>query len=168
MRRTIEVKIEDEGRDKGKVFVLTEMPASQAERWAVRAFLALAHSGVELPDNIEGAGMAGIAVLGFTALSGVKFEEIEPLMNEMFACIKIKPDPSNGNIIRDLIEQDIEEVSTRLTLRQRVFELHTGFSLADVQSKSDVKTPTPGSSATQTSHGRSERSSVPARRRLPS
>ena len=41
--------VQDEGRDNGKVFVLTEMPASRAESWAMRALLALMANGVEVP-----------------------------------------------------------------------------------------------------------------------
>lgn len=167
MRRSLRVTIEDDGRDKGKVFVLTEMPASQAEDWAIRAFLALAHSGVELPENLEGAGMAGIAMLGFQALSGVKYEELKPLLAEMFSCVRIQPDPNNSGIVRDLIEEDIEDVGTRLTLRQKVFELHTGFSIGAGPLKSG-ETRIPSSSSIPTSPGRSAPSSVPARRRLPS
>jgi hypothetical protein len=40
-------------------------------------------------------------------------------------------------ITRALFENDIEEISTILKLRQAVFELHTGFSLADLVSISE-------------------------------
>lgn len=130
MRKTKDVVVALEGRDKGKVFRITEMPASQAEKWATRAFLALAHSGVEVPEYVSGAGMAGIAVLGLKALGGVSFEEAEPLMDEMMACVTIVRDPKQPMMAFGLMEQDTEEVSTRVLLRGEVFELHTGFSFA--------------------------------------
>ena len=127
MRKEAVITIEANGRDQGKVFHLKEMPASQAERWAMRALLALVRSGVELPDDVASAGMAGVAALGLKAFSGVKFEEIEPLLVEMMECVKAIPDPSKPKMIRDLVETDIEEISTRLRLRAEVFALHTGF-----------------------------------------
>lgn len=144
MRKTKVVDITAEGRDKGKRFLITEMPAMQAEQWAARAFLALAGSGVELPDNVEKAGIAGIAILGFQALGHARYELIKPLMDEMMQCIKIIPDPERAQYVRDLnfpppgdvnSEADIEEVNTIGFLRMEVFELHTGFSIRDVISK---------------------------------
>jgi len=42
----------DGGRDAGKQFQLTEMAAAQAERFAAKAFLALARNGVEVPGDL--------------------------------------------------------------------------------------------------------------------
>ena len=143
-RRVRDVTITAAGRDQGKVFRITEMPASQAERWAARAFLALAKSSVQLPDTVNQAGLAGLAGVasaGLTALAGVSFYEAEPLMIEMFSCISYLPGVDLPS--RPLIEEDIEEVATRAKLRMEAIELHTGFSLAAALSKL-------GSAATQT------------------
>lgn len=129
-RKTLTVTIDAAGRDQGKAFFIREMPASQAELWAVRAFLALARSGVDVPEDIASSGLAGIASLGLKALTGLKFEEARDLMAEMFDCIQIIPDPSKPNVQRALIEDDIEEVPTRLRLRKEVLELHVNFSTA--------------------------------------
>lgn len=126
-RKTQTVTIQDKGRDEGKVFVLTEMPASQAERWAVRAFLAMAHAGLEIPEDIANMGMAGIAAFGLRALGGISYAEAEPLLDEMFTCIQHIPDPARPDIVRKVIESDIEEVSTRFFLRKEVFGLHVNF-----------------------------------------
>lgn len=135
MRKEKKITIEDEGRDKGKVFVITEMPASKAEKWAAKALLALSRNGVELPEDVQSAGMAGIAVLGLQALVKLSFEEIEPLMDEMFACVQIKPGPNEfkrpllqAEDITDGSEEDVQEITTRLRLRKEVFDLHVGFS----------------------------------------
>ena len=58
-RKTIEYAVRDEGRDHNKIFVITEMPARQAMKWATRALVALVHAGVSLPDEIVGTGLAG-------------------------------------------------------------------------------------------------------------
>lgn len=119
--------VADEGRDQGKIFVLTEMAASRAEAWAMRAILALMAGGVNLPEGFERLGMAGMAEVGIKALAGLQWEVAKPLLDEMFACIKIQPDKSNPNLSRDLLEQDIEEIPTRVKLRAEVWKLHTGF-----------------------------------------
>lgn len=128
-RKQITVTIDTPGRDFGKAFRLTEMPASQAEKWAARAFLALAKSGVEIPDNIANAGLAGIATFGLKALGSMSFADAESLMDEMFQCVAIVPDPARPMVVRALIEDDIEEVSTRVRLRKEVFGLHVNFSM---------------------------------------
>jgi hypothetical protein len=146
MRKVATVKIDEEGRDRGKVFILTEMPASQAEKWATRAILALGRSGIDI-GVLQHAGMAGIAVAGLRALAGIAFAEAEPLMDEMFRCIAIQPDPQRPDFARPLIEEDIEEVRTRARLRSEVFALHVGFSSADALWTS-LKARSPSASAT--------------------
>ena len=140
MRKVLDVTISDAGRDLGKVFILTEMPASKVEKWAARAILALCKSGFDVPD---GAGMEFIAVAGLKALGGLNFFDAEPLLDEMMECVQIRPDPSKPNVVRALIEDDIEEVKTRLQLRAEVFTLHTNFSIGDALSKSKSGTTSP-------------------------
>lgn len=128
MARTVSnYTVTDEGRDNGKVFVLTEMPASRAESWAMRALLALMAGGVEVPEGFERMGMAAMAEMGIKALAGLKWEVAEPLLAEMWECVQIMPDPSKPHVVRALIEQDIEEVATRLKIRGEIWKLHTGF-----------------------------------------
>jgi len=123
------------GRDAGKVFLLTELPASQAERWATRALMAMARSGVDIPENLENAGIAGLATLGVRALAAMPYDEAEVLLAAMMACVQVIPDPSRPAVVRALIEDDIEEVGTRMLLRGEVIELHTGFSLGAVTAR---------------------------------
>lgn len=134
MRKTATLTITAEGRDQGKMFYLTEMSAWQAERWALKAFIALAKSGIDIPDDISSTGLAGIAQLGLKIFSGVSFDDAEPLLEEMLQCIKIIPDPDKPNFMRSDIESDIEEVSTLIKLRAEVFNLHVGFSKPDATS----------------------------------
>lgn len=137
MRATKDVFIEDDNRDKGKVFKITEMPAMQAEKWAVKVFLALAKAGIDIPDDIAKRGLAGVAVVGIKMLGGVAFADAEPLMDEMFKCVQIYPDyHKNSLLVRNLVGQDdIEEIKTITRLRQEVLELHLGFTIAEGASK---------------------------------
>lgn len=126
-RKTLNYSVTDEGRDQGKTFVITEMPASKGEAWATRALLALMSSGVEVPEGFERMGMSAMAEIGLKGMAGLAWEVVEPLLNEMWSCIQIMPDPSKPHVVRAMIEQDVEEIMTRVKLRAEVWKLHTDF-----------------------------------------
>jgi hypothetical protein len=141
-RRVSELVITTDGRDKGKRFVITEMPAVQAEKWAARAFFAVGGSGLDVPaDFLTDAGpttlerFAGLAAFVGQALLTCSFKDAEPLMDEMMSCVQIKPDPSNDKMIRAVRPEDYQEVRTILTVRREVLDLHLGFSTAAILSK---------------------------------
>jgi hypothetical protein len=130
MRKTAQYKVEEKGRDQGKVFLLTEMTARQGEEWAMKVLLALMASNVNLPEGFENLGMAALAQMGLKALTGLKWEVLEPLLSEMMQNIEIIPDPAKTHVHRPLIEDDIEEILTRLKLRAEVWNLNMGFLAA--------------------------------------
>lgn len=138
MRKELFVTIVEPGRDKGKVFKITEAPAVQADKWGIRAMLALNRNGAQIPDEIMKLGLIGILVVGVHKLRGVLWQDLEPLLDEMMSCIQMVPTPSQRNVVRALFAdaEDIEEVSTLSTLRMEVFKLHTGFTEPAVPSKS--------------------------------
>lgn len=136
-RRTKLVTITDEGRDKGKKFLITEMEASQAEAWAFRVLLALGSSNAEIPA--PETGMAGLAQIGLRGLLGLPWLVAEPLLKEMFQCVQVCPDEKNPSFVRSLEpaesgDYDIEEIATRFRLRKEIFQLHVDFSSAALQS----------------------------------
>jgi len=127
MRKTAIVTITDEGRDKGKVFKITEMPAAQAEKWGIRALLVLQNAGVELPETVKGSGLAGVATLGAAQFFKLPFDDIEPLLDEMMGCVMVIRDPAHPETAFPLVSDDIEEIPTRLKLRAEVIKLHLDF-----------------------------------------
>lgn len=135
-RKTANITITDEGRDKGKVFVLTEMPSAQGEAWAMRAILAVMAGDVSIPKGFERAGMAGLAELGIRSLAALKWEVAKPLLDEMWECVAIMPDPRAPHIVRPVMDaaDDIEEVPTRLKLRYEILAMHMDFLRAVVNS----------------------------------
>jgi hypothetical protein len=141
-RKTKRVTITAEGRDKGKSFLITELPADQAERWAIRALLALIQSGAVISEDALHAGMASIAAIGVSALGGLSWETAQPLLEEMFTCVQYQP--ADARIApQELMtgnNSQIEEVTTRLSLRLAVFELHLGFSVPDAPPTSGTST----------------------------
>ena len=171
MRKRKTLVIAAEGRDKGKAFVLCEMPARQAEAWGIRMMEALGRSGVAVPDGVAQGGLAGLASLGFRALLGAPWALTGPLLDEMFeACVSYQPSPKvlrgaglpETPAVGPLIDDDTEEIATRLLLRSEVFELHTGFSVAAWLSRLWERSQAAlaaASSITPTSEGSAARSS---------
>ncbi len=134
MRKELKIVIGGEGRDKGKTFVITEMSATQGEKWALRAFLALMKAGIHVPDDISSLGFAGIAVWGIQSMAGLDWQTAEPLLDEMWDCLRIMPDANTPEVTRRLVESDIEEIGTRMQLRKDIISLHTDFFSAAAQS----------------------------------
>ena len=122
-RKTTRLTIESEGRDKGKTFIITELPALDIERWTVRLVLALGKNGVNLPGVQADSGFAGIAGVLWALVAQVSPDEAESLMATMLAGLKI----DEGRITRDLVADDIEEPETLLQLRMAWVDLHSGF-----------------------------------------
>lgn len=118
------------GRDAGKQFLITEMSAFAAERWATRALGAMARSKEAVPPDVASQGMAALAFFGIKSLLTTPTEEAEVLLDAMLGCVQIIPDPSKPHIARPVDEEDVEEIQTLAQLREEVLELHTGFSIA--------------------------------------
>lgn len=126
-------------RDNGKSFLLTEMAARPAEKWAAKAFLALAHSRADIPPGIaqryasvrgDMRQVASIAGL----LGHMHFPEIDPLLDELMTCVSFVVSPGPPPVTRLLhdasdVNDDIEEIATRQHLRSEVIDLHVGFLL---------------------------------------
>lgn len=128
MRKERDYKVERPGRDLGKVFHLTEMPAAQAQKWSWRALGAMARAGMEVPQHIINLGMPGVLAMGLKAILGAEWRDAEPLLDELMACVRrVEDNVQNG---RELVDSDIEEPITISLLQSEVIELHTGFSVA--------------------------------------
>lgn len=138
-RKTANYTVTDEGRDKGKLFLISEMPASQGEQWAIKAILGLMAGNVDVPENALDLGMSGLAELGLKKLAQLPPHVLMPLMEELMACIQIIPDPRKTHVVRALIESDIEEIATRVKLKWEVLKLHVDFSQAAAPLISRVK-----------------------------
>lgn len=144
-RKVTTLSITSEGRDKGKLFIITEMPASQAEEWALRALFLAMQSGVEIPDELAGAGLAGLAAVGIKSLARIPFDLAKPLFDQLMSCVQIVPDRANQQFTRALLEDDVEEITTRLQLRKAALMLHIDFFLSAAPStqEADAATTSP-------------------------
>lgn len=183
MRKHKIVTIDNEGRDKGKSFLVIEKPSYEAELWGIRAMLALGRAGVEVPDEVMQAGAMGLLAIGMQAFQKMAFEDAQPLLAEMMPCISYVPDVTRADPMTgkpytrplqhptDANDGDIEEVSTILKLRGEVLELHLGFSVAAIlsnlaamaaaRSSSQSDTPTSPRPAPRSSQSAKPRSRKP-------
>src|ERR1700676_2449388 len=115
-------------RDNGKTFVLTEMDAYSGQDWALRALLALASSGVTLPEGALATGWAGLAGFGVTALLQAPYGALKPLLDEMLGQAKYAHKPSDPKHPLTPITPGpncpVEEIKTFLTLHLALVKLH--------------------------------------------
>lgn len=129
MARKTTVYLSDKGRDSGKAFLLTEMPAMQQLKWGYRAFISLVNAGVSLPEGSGDMGMAVLIGIAFQELKkGLEWEQLEPLIDELMECVQYIPNPNDKSIVRRIYENDIEEAMTLFALQSEVIKLHTNFT----------------------------------------
>lgn len=136
MRKTVEIKIPKDklgGRDGGKTFLITEMPADPGEKWARHALSLMVKAGLQIDISTLAGGWSALAATGIKAALLALDENADPLLDEMMECVTIiVPAMPKG---RKLAPGDIEEVMTIVRLREEVMTLHTGFSIAAALSK---------------------------------
>lgn len=129
-RKEIEIKIED-GRDAGKTFKITEMPAVQMDKWVTRALLLLGKSG-------KGIGaLTNMSVEEILeSLSDCNYESTEKLLEELLACCSFLKDGVRVPMKGDMIDSVIEEWTTIFRLRIESLKVNLGFLEQDVESTS--------------------------------
>lgn len=151
------------GRDKGKVFLLTEMPAVQADDWVTQAQFLIAQATREC----DALGLAEDDPLRLVA-QGRAFKD--PSLKAWWSCVAYQHNPKHAPqpIVQGPACQ-IDEIATINTLLREVYELHTGFFSPDDPSTSGSPSTTPtGSSPTQMSRPASAPSSHHGSRRFTS
>lgn len=120
MARKVEnVTIDLKGRDEGKVFVLTEMPATLGKPWLMKVTTFLAVQGLD----IKSLGKAGkVAAIGMAM--------DDPAHIGWRECVQYQhaPDHMPQNIFWDKPTCQIEEIETVTLLQAKVLELHMGFT----------------------------------------
>jgi hypothetical protein len=147
-RKTMLFTVDSKNRDHGKQFRITEMPARQAEEWAMRVVCSMVGTGVTIPDSVLGtlsaaaqpepeggaaaeahaavmaSGMVGLAKFGLTALAKVPFADSKPLMDELLGCVEFAATPTT---VIPLDDTHIEEPSTWFRLKLETLKLHLAF-----------------------------------------
>ena len=118
-RKEIEVKIE-EGKDAGKVFKITELPAPQAYKWLLKAFGILGKDGVDF-NYIRQKKVVDLLA------EFAQHEESEPLMDDLLACASFLKDGVSVQMKGTMIESVIEDWATIFRLQMEALVLMIGF-----------------------------------------
>lgn len=129
-RKSKDVSITADNRDKGKTFRITEMSPEASEDWAFRALQALAASGVEIPENPRMMSAGKLASMGFMALAKADPTIVRQLKKELMECVAFVNPQKTSETFALIPGVQIEEATTLLTLQLATLELHIGFSLA--------------------------------------
>jgi len=146
MRRNVPITIEDEGRDKGKRFIITEMPATQADAWVTQAQYLIEKASLEfagLPDDH--------AVLALARIRALKDQSLEGWWD----CVRFQHPEHPNNPPQAIVHGancQIEEVRTVNRLLMATYELHTGFFSPEKESTTESPSISLGSSVTRTFH----------------
>lgn len=112
-----------EGRDRGKRFLITEWPCIRSEHWIFRAIFGLGKGGVELPPEVLQLGAAAAVYAIGSQATRIPSRLGIRLADELMECVQIV----EQNVTRSLVDQDIEDVTTRLRLKAEVLKLIFGF-----------------------------------------
>ena len=122
------IAIED-GRDKGKTFKVREMPASRLEKWSARALLALFAGNVPVDVARQATGSNAVALASslVAGLGTLRWEDVEPLYDELLTCVFRVPDPARPDTVIQLnaanLDAHVQDLSTLLRLRVAVLEV---------------------------------------------
>ncbi|HFR9155110.1 hypothetical protein [Yersinia enterocolitica] len=127
-RKQITYTVEDEGRDKGKEFIITEMSAWDAEELSEEIYRAMGHGEFNsLPADVVAMGVAGLATVGISVLAAAPASVSRPISDRILSTVEIVITNEGKDINRAIKPIDFEEISTIRTLKDKVFELNFGF-----------------------------------------
>lgn len=128
-RKEISFIVEEEGRDKGKEFLITEMSAWDADTLAQDIFRAMGDSGFsEIPADVIAMGCAGLATVGLSVISASSPDVARQLRDRLMSTVEIiitNEGARQQRKVNGVI--DFEEVSTIRTLLDKVFKVNFDF-----------------------------------------
>jgi hypothetical protein len=130
MRKEVEITIE-EGRDKGKTFKITEMSATQADRWTLKVLCLFGKGGIVLEELAKMDFNTIIKTMG-----DVGYDIAEPLLDELLECASFKKDGVYVPMKGSMIESVVEDFRTLYRLRLEALQLVLGFLEQGGESKS--------------------------------
>lgn len=128
-RKEITFIVEDEGRDKGKEFVITEMSAWDADTMSQDIFRAMGDSDFAgIPPDVIAMGCAGLATVGLSVISASSPEVAKNLRDRLIDTVDIvitTDKTTNRRKVNGTL--DFEEVATIRTLLDKVFQVNFSF-----------------------------------------
>ncbi|RRA37838.1 hypothetical protein C3O72_02935 [Cronobacter sakazakii] len=134
-RKEIPFIVEDENRDKGKEFIITEMSAWDADELAQDIFRAMGDSDFSaIPADVIAMGCAGLATVGLSVISASSPDVARQLRDRLMSTVEIvitHDGKRNRRKVNGAI--DFEEVSTIRSVLDKVFEINFGFLKIDAE-----------------------------------
>lgn len=132
-RKQEHIIIEEDNRDKGKHFIITEKSALDVHQICQDLYkIMMDNNYFSIPADIISMGTAGLATIGLSILSSSGSEVSKALTSLMLNDIDILITHDGKNIARKLnVADDIEEVSTINKLIDRAFYLNIAFVKID-------------------------------------
>lgn len=128
-RKEIPFIVEEEGRDKGKEFIITEMSAWDADTLSQDLFRAMGDSNYTgIPADVIAMGCAGLATIGLSVLSASSPAIATMLRDKLMATVEIvitAEGQRNQRKVNGTI--DFEEVSTIRAVMDKVFQTNFDF-----------------------------------------
>lgn len=116
--------IPKEGADKGKIFIISRMPAFAADQWARRIIMSLRKKR----EDISCHGMLSLAETAPSLLGELELDVCDDVLCELRSYIKIKRDRDNVNIApMKIMEEDFEDSYMLQTLYKEAYKLNVGF-----------------------------------------
>ena len=121
-----------EGRDKGKVFYVQEMPLKRLEKWCGRALVAML--GGDIPADIAHTAQVSSAAAFMQVFRGglkaLRWEDAEPLWDALLPCIYVLPkgrEEAKIQLTDSNLEAHICDLTTIVRLRMAVLDCSLGF-----------------------------------------
>ncbi|MDZ9097537.1 hypothetical protein SND70_15945 [Escherichia coli] len=127
-RKEIPFIVEDDNRDNGKEFIITEMSAWDADELAQDLFRSMGESGFSgIPADVIAMGCAGLATLGLNVLSAASPEVARKLRDRLMSTVQIVIAHEGSRQVRTVKPVDFEEVSTIRQVMDKVFKVNFDF-----------------------------------------
>lgn len=128
-RKEIPFIVTDEGRDKGKEFIITEMSAWDADELAQDIFRAMGDSNYTgIPADVIAMGCAGLATVGLSVLSASSPDVSRTLRERLMSTVQIVITHEGKTQMRKVNGTiDFEEVQTIRQVMDQVFKVNFDF-----------------------------------------
>lgn len=134
----------EKGPDAEKTFRIRKMSALQLEKWCFRALIALFGSQADVPPGLAEAAQtsnaAAFVQIGLKGLTGLTWEKVESLYDELLRQVDKVPNPENPEAVVKLhngnADAHVESAGTLFRLRAEVLALCLNFSLDGVSLES--------------------------------
>jgi hypothetical protein len=120
MLKSVDIIIEA-GRDKGKKFTITEMPAVKMDKWATKALIILGKTGNSF--NLAQIDLESL----LRSLSSADYEGVEPLLEELLSCATFDKDGVSMVMTSSIADGIVEDWTTLFRLRIEALKLNLGF-----------------------------------------